>query len=153
MDLEFGVCKEQLPFEYDLERIIDDFIFMGILIGNDFLPLLPAFYIPNGLFINFFNMYRILITLSKIIGGLTVLYDCYKKILPSLGGYLLDFGKINLERCSKFFLALCEHEKNFFEGKLSDTRTQKRREQQESIESIIYFFFIFFMDCIIFTLN
>jgi len=91
MDLEFSSMKSSLPFDYALERVIDDFIFLGLLVGNDFIPCLPPFYIPNG--------------------GLTILFNVYRQTLPSLGGYLLENATMNLERCQKFFAALVSHER------------------------------------------
>lgn len=41
------ITQEKLPFPYDLERIIDDWILMGFLVGNDFIPHLPNLHINH----------------------------------------------------------------------------------------------------------
>lgn len=66
MDHEFSDIRPSLPFEYDLESIIDDWILLGFLVGNDFLPHLPHLHINKG--------------------ALHELYSTYKKVLPTLGG-------------------------------------------------------------------
>lgn len=57
MDTEFkphGVVK----FEYNLERIIDDFILFCILVGNDFLPWLPFAEIGENGLDDLFRVYK-----------------------------------------------------------------------------------------------
>jgi len=43
------VCLSQgkLSFGYDLEHVIDDWVLMGFLVGNDFLPHLPNMHIKQ----------------------------------------------------------------------------------------------------------
>ena len=65
LDLEFHEIEPILPFDYNLERIIDDFVLLAVFIGNDFLPHLPDVHIRGN--------------------GLERLFEIYKKVLPSLG--------------------------------------------------------------------
>ena len=43
LELEFRPKPSEpaLPFDFDLERVIDDFVLFCMLIGNDFLPCAP----------------------------------------------------------------------------------------------------------------
>ena len=56
----------KVPFGYDLEKIIDDWVLMGFLVGNDFLPNLPNFHIRQD--------------------ALPFLYTKYMEVLPTLDG-------------------------------------------------------------------
>lgn len=64
-----GVFQNQIGSDYDLERIIDDWILMGFLVGNDFIPHLPHLHINHD--------------------ALPLLYKTYISVLPSLGGETL----------------------------------------------------------------
>lgn len=68
LDLEFGAIP--LPFAYSLERVVDDLVLISFLVGNDFLPHPPGLQIENN--------------------GLDRLFGAYKKLLPVLGGYLVE---------------------------------------------------------------
>lgn len=48
-DAEFRTAlADGLPFAYDLERVVDDFVLFCMLVGNDFLPPLPTVDINEG---------------------------------------------------------------------------------------------------------
>uniref|UniRef100_A0A6Q2ZE25 5'-3' exoribonuclease 1 n=1 Tax=Esox lucius TaxID=8010 RepID=A0A6Q2ZE25_ESOLU len=66
IDYEFSEVKNKISFEYDLERIIDDWILMGFLVGNDFIPHLPNLHINHD--------------------ALPLLYRTYITVLPTLDG-------------------------------------------------------------------
>ena len=42
-----SLVQEGLAFGYDLEAIIDDWVLMGYLVGNDFIPNLPNMHIKQ----------------------------------------------------------------------------------------------------------
>ena len=54
LDLEFS--DDSCP--YNLESVIDDFVFLTFLVGNDFLPHMPSLDIGDGAFDLLFGTYR-----------------------------------------------------------------------------------------------
>ncbi|KAG9014015.1 hypothetical protein FRB94_000212 [Tulasnella sp. JGI-2019a] len=126
LDLEFHslAAADGLPFDYSLERIIDDFILLAIFVGNDFLPHLPDFHINEN--------------------ALERLFEIYKKILPSAGGYLVKQGTIDVTRLQIILNELASGEMdtflkensdlNYFKGKQS--KYTKRPQPARPTESL-----------------
>ncbi|XP_061099695.1 5'-3' exoribonuclease 1 isoform X2 [Conger conger] len=94
IDYEFSELKNKISFEYDLERIIDDWILMGFLVGNDFIPHLPHLHINHD--------------------ALPLLYRTYISVLPSLTGYLNENGNLNLVNFQKYLEKLSEFDREHF---------------------------------------
>ncbi|MEQ2267147.1 5'-3' exoribonuclease 1, partial [Xenotaenia resolanae] len=94
IDYEFSELKHHLGSGYDLERIIDDWILMGFLVGNDFIPHLPHLHINHD--------------------ALPLLYKTYICVLPSLGGYLNENGHLNLRNFEKYLEKLSEFDREHF---------------------------------------
>ncbi|XP_036099817.1 5'-3' exoribonuclease 1 isoform X3 [Molossus molossus] len=94
IDYEFSVLKDKIPFKYDIERIIDDWILMGFLVGNDFIPHLPHLHINHD--------------------ALPLLYGTYITILPELGGYINESGHLNLPRFEKYLVKLSDFDREHF---------------------------------------
>ncbi|CAK9827029.1 5'-3' exoribonuclease 1 [Anthophora retusa] len=99
---EFSSIREKLSFPYELEKIIDDWILMGFLIGNDFIPHLPNLHIEHG--------------------ALSVLYQVYMDVLPTLDGYLNEMGTLRLDRFEKFMERLSHFDLMHFSDYYADIK-------------------------------
>jgi 5'-3' exoribonuclease 2 len=62
---EFSVPN--FPFQYDLERIVDDWVFLCLLLGNDFLPQLDALNKLDNLLTNLVRFCKKVYISSKVI--------------------------------------------------------------------------------------
>lgn len=111
LDLEFQDLHTTLSFSYDLERIIDDFVLLALFIGNDFLPHLPNLHINEG--------------------ALTLMFSIYKRVLPTIGGYLHEGGTLDLERLEIIFKELAEgFEKEVYENEMSERKWLEGKKTQ-----------------------
>lgn len=94
-----------LPFRFDLERAIDDWVFMCFFVGNDFLPHLPALEIREN--------------------GIDTLIAIWRDNLPHMGGYLTKDGHVDLARAQLIFEGLAKQEDAIFRRR---RETEERRE-------------------------
>ncbi|KAI0091131.1 exonuclease II [Irpex rosettiformis] len=108
LDLEFNDIEPVLPFPYNLERVIDDFILLAVFVGNDFLPNLPDLHIHEN--------------------GLEKLFDVYKKSLPSLEGYINEGGTINVKRLQVIMNEMAVWEQEVFEREYADLNWYKGKQ-------------------------
>eukprot|EP00003_Mantamonas_plastica_P025926 TRINITY_DN516_c0_g1_i13.p1 TRINITY_DN516_c0_g1~~TRINITY_DN516_c0_g1_i13.p1 ORF type:complete len:1695 (+),score=691.11 TRINITY_DN516_c0_g1_i13:811-5895(+) len=88
LGMEFGDQHPESGF--DLERMLDDFVFICYFIGNDFLPHLPFLDIGEG--------------------SLDKLFACYKSSLSKMDDYITNSGDVNLERCNILLQSLVADE-------------------------------------------
>lgn len=100
VQLEFEQCASSLPFKFDIERVIDDFVLFCMLVGNDFLPSLPTCDINEG--------------------SLDLMFETYKRLLPKMGGYLTYAGSLHRGRVEMFLAQLA----------LSEAETLEKRAQE-----------------------
>ncbi|XP_048259191.1 5'-3' exoribonuclease 2-like [Haliotis rufescens] len=108
--LERELQMDGLPFEYDFERALDDWVFMCFFVGNDFLPHLPSLEIREGAIDRLIKLYKITV---------------YKT-----GGYLTDSGVVSLERVQLVMADLGQVEDEIFK-KRRETELDFRRRNKE----------------------
>lgn len=97
---EFSPVKDKVSFEFNIENIVDDFVLMSFLVGNDFIPHLPQLHIHHD--------------------ALPVLFRTYIDVLPNLEGYINEQGTLNLSRFEAFLKKLSEYDFQKFEEQNDD---------------------------------
>ncbi|XP_060800903.1 5'-3' exoribonuclease 1 [Amyelois transitella] len=119
LEQEFISIKDKLPFPFDIEKIVDDWVLMGFLVGNDFIPNLPNMHINND--------------------ALPLLYKTYMTVLPTLDGYINEAGDLHLGRFEIFLQELAKIDKEKFQDTYADLKyfegkTGRRPNAQERKE-------------------
>jgi 5'-3' exonuclease len=97
------ICEE-MNYDYELvQQAIYDYIFLGFLLGNDFIPSLPS--------VNFLNM-------NKSLNGLEILMFCYSKIYEETKEPLVKYVNnrviINQTFLLELFKNLADSEEEYF---------------------------------------
>lgn len=102
-----------LPFKWDLERAIDDWVFLCFFVGNDFLPHLPSLDIKEE--------------------GIDTLTAIWRDNIVQMGGYVTEDGVVNLERAQVILAGLAKQEDEIFKRRkvIEDKRDAGRKRKQE----------------------
>ncbi|XP_060826692.1 5'-3' exoribonuclease 2 homolog [Bombus pascuorum] len=114
--LERELQIPNLPFKYDFERVIDDWVFMCFFVGNDFLPHLPSLEIREG--------------------AIDRLVNLYKKAVYKTGGFLTDSGDVNLDRVQLIMSELGDVEDEIFKKRQQNELAFKQREKDRKKVSL-----------------
>lgn len=99
-------------FRFDLERALDDWVFMCFFVGNDFLPHLPSLDIHED--------------------GIDKLIAIWRDNVPIMGGYLTCDGEVDLARAQVILQGLAKQEDAIFKKrKENDERREKNQERRK----------------------
>lgn len=103
------------PFPFDLERALDDWVFMCFFVGNDFLPHLPSLDIRDN--------------------GIDTLIAIWRDNIPIMGGYVTKDGHVDLERVQVILQGLAKQEDAIFRRRRKNEERRaanaKRRKDEE----------------------
>ncbi|KAK2466452.1 hypothetical protein APHAL10511_002094 [Amanita phalloides] len=100
--LEYELYVPNVPFSFNVEQAIDDWVLLIFFVGNDFLPHLPSLEIREG--------------------AIDTLLKIWKQELPRMGGYVTNHGRLELSRAQIILEGLAKREDEIF---------RRRREAEE----------------------
>eukprot|EP00177_Eucheuma_denticulatum_P000228 GFKZ01000391.1.p1 GENE.GFKZ01000391.1~~GFKZ01000391.1.p1 ORF type:complete len:1157 (+),score=196.00 GFKZ01000391.1:223-3693(+) len=103
IEMEISYSKLSAEIGYDLERVLDDFVFLCFFVGNDFLPHLPSLDIRDG--------------------AIDYLIELYKTQLPKIGYLTSAQGHVDFVRVRKLMTLVGQKENAIW-------KERKQREQQ-----------------------
>lgn len=115
---ELAAAKKGSDICYDLERVLDDFVFMCFFVGNDFLPHLPTLDIREG--------------------AIDYLIELYKTELPHTGYLTSAQGAVDFTRVRKLLQCVGRKEDEVFKersAKEKQSAERAAREKQQKLEA------------------
>ena len=115
--LEAELYVSQQGFRFDLERALDDWVFMCFFVGNDFLPHLPSLDIREN--------------------GIDTLIAIWRDNLPLMDDYVTKDGHVNLKHCQLILNGLAKQEDAIFRRRKEteerrDANAKRRKIEQEN---------------------
>jgi 5'-3' exoribonuclease 2 len=112
--LEYDLKVEGITFEWNLEKALDDYVFLCFFVGNDFLPHMPTLEIREG--------------------AIDVLIELYKKVLPEVDGYMTEDGEVNFARAEILLQELGNLENEILTRRREGEKRRKQREHERKIQ-------------------
>jgi 5'-3' exoribonuclease 2 len=92
--LEVELNVPDVPFPFNFEQSLDDWVLLIFFVGNDFLPHLPSLEIREG--------------------AIDTLLKIWKQELPRMGGYLTNHGHLELARAQIILEGVAQRENDIF---------------------------------------
>lgn len=118
--LEAELYVPQQPFPFDLERALDDWVFMCFFVGNDFLPHLPSLDIREN--------------------GIDTLIAIWRDNIPLMDGYVTKDGYVDLNRAQFILEGLAKQEDAIFRRRRQteerkDANAKRRKLEEQTREN------------------
>uniref|UniRef100_A0A2M4B8M8 Putative 5'-3' exonuclease hke1/rat1 n=1 Tax=Anopheles marajoara TaxID=58244 RepID=A0A2M4B8M8_9DIPT len=115
LELEFGSVRNKLRFPFDIHKLIDDWVLMIYLVGNDFIPHLPNLHINEN--------------------ALPTLYRAYMDVLPEMDGYINESGILNLPRLQLLMRRLAVFDRDTFLEHYTDLKYLESKCGKNNLEA------------------
>jgi 5'-3' exoribonuclease 2 len=115
--VELQVAQQRFPF--DLERALDDWVFMCFFVGNDFLPHLPSLDIKEN--------------------AIDLLISIWRESIPLMDDYVTKDGIVNFKNAQLILNGLAKQEGAIFQRrKQADDRkaaNERRRKEEDKMRN------------------
>ncbi|XP_049529328.1 5'-3' exoribonuclease 1 [Anopheles darlingi] len=115
LELEFASVRNKLRFPFDIHKLIDDWVLMIYLVGNDFIPHLPNLHINEN--------------------ALPTLYRAYMDVLPEMDGYINESGILNLPRLQLLMRRLAVFDRDTFLEHYTDLKYLESKCGKNNLEA------------------